>query len=73
MKNGMCYTNLVFPNCMRDINQATPIFHNNSSSIIFLDSPLKKKNHFRKSLWFGFFPLPEQCHKMEQLQSLCIF
>lgn len=52
------YTNLAFPNCMRDITQATPIFHNNSYSIIFLDSPLKNI-HFGKTLWFVvllFFP-----------------
>lgn len=58
----MRHTNLVFPNCMRDITQATPIFHNNSYCIIFLDSPLKNI-HFRKTVWFFvllFFPLPEQ-------------
>lgn len=73
----VCYPNLVFPNCMHDITQATPIFHNNSCSIIFLDSPLKNI-HFGKTLWFVvllFFPLylNSQCHKMEQLQYLCIF
>lgn len=58
----VCYTNLVFPNCMCDITQATPIFHNNSYSIIFLDSPLENI-HFGKTLWFVvllYFPLPEQ-------------
>ena len=60
MKNGMCCTNLVFPNCTRDINQATPIFHNNSSSIIFLDSPLKKVFILGKVCGLFFFPLSEQ-------------
>lgn len=72
----MRHTNLVFPNCMRDITQATPIFHNNSYCIIFLDSPLKNI-HFRKTVWFFFcfffLYLNSLCHKMEQLQSLCIF
>lgn len=58
----VCYPNLVFPNCMHDTTQATPIFHNNSYCIIFLDSPLKNI-HFRKTVWFVvllFLPLPEQ-------------
>lgn len=60
MKNGMCCTNLVFPNCMCDINQATPIFHNNSFSIIFLDSPLKKIFILAKVCGLFFFSLLQQ-------------